>query len=144
MSASCWTETVSTSTPSEASMRRPSSTWAARIRCASPTSMRSTPWLIVFTKSWRTSATRQPSAEVIPGRAGTSTRGDGEFTGQRYSMERAGPAEREEHEVAGVVAALERDQADGACHLVVGHPHDRAGHFFRAEPQVGADLLVED
>ena len=56
-------------------MRLPSATCAARIARASSTSMRPTSWLIVRTKSWRTSATRQPSAEVIPGRAGTSTLG---------------------------------------------------------------------
>ena len=75
MSASWWTATVSMSTPSAARRRRPSSTCPVRMTRASRTSIRARSRFTVFTKSWRTSATRQPSAEVIPGRAGTSTLG---------------------------------------------------------------------
>ena len=132
MSAWCSTLTVSTSTPSEASSRRPSATWAARMRRASARSRRTTPWLIVRTKSWRTSATRQPSAEVMPGPRRHQHLRDGQLARERDRVERAGAAEGEQDEVARVVAALQRHEADGARHLVVGHPHDAGGDLVRA------------
>ena len=69
---------------------------------------------------------------------------DGQLARERGGVEGTGAAEREEDEVARIVAALQRDQADGARHLVVGHADDGGGDLVGAEAQVGADLLVED
>ena len=59
-------------------------------------------------------------------------------------MQGAGAAEGEQGEVARVVAALERHEPDGARHLVIGDAHDGAGHLVRRQPEVRADLGVED
>jgi hypothetical protein len=55
--------------------RRPSATCSAKTAATAPMSSASSGRLSVCTKSWRRSATTQPSALVRPGRAGTSTRG---------------------------------------------------------------------
>jgi hypothetical protein len=100
--------------------------------------------LIVRTKSWRTSATRQPSAEVMPGRAGTSTFGMASSRARATACSGPAPPEGEQHEVAGIAPALQRHEADGARHLVVGHAHDGGSGRHRVQVQVRADLLVED
>jgi hypothetical protein len=58
----------------------------------------------VRTKSCRRSATTQPSALVMPGRAGTSTLRNAEFAGEGRGMERTCAAKGEEREVARVLA----------------------------------------
>ena len=59
--------------PSSASSARPSAAWSARMRSAAAASTSSSGWCRVRTKSWRTSASTQPSADVMPGKRGTST-----------------------------------------------------------------------
>ena len=70
-------------------------------------------------RSWRTSTSRQPSADVMPGFGGTSTVGIDSSLRQRRAVQRAGAAERDERELARVVAAADRDQPHGVGHVGV-------------------------
>ena len=71
-------------------------------------------------RSWRTSTSRQPSAEVMPGFGGTSTVGIDSSSRQRGAVQRPGAAEGDERELARVVAAPDRDQPHGVGHVRVG------------------------
>jgi len=42
-------------------------------------------------------------------------------------MQGASTAERHQYEIAGVVAALDRDDADGTGHVIVGNRKDADG-----------------
>src|SRR3989442_15550569 len=144
MSAWCWTVTVSVSTLSVASRRRPSAICAARIARASLTSMRRSPWLIVRTKSCRTSATRQPSAEVIPGRAGTSTWGIASSRASATAWSGPAPPKAKRTKSRGSRPRWSDTRPDGAGHPVVGHAHDRRSRGHGIERQGRADFLVDD
>ena len=66
---------------------------------------------------------------------------DAELARQRRRVQRPGAAEREQREVARVVAARQADHADRAGHLVVGDAHDRRRRRGRVEAERRADLL---
>ena len=53
------------------------------------------------------------------GRGRDQHAGDAEQGGERAAVQRAGAAERHQREVARIVAALDRDDAHGADHVVV-------------------------
>ena len=84
-----------------------------------------------------------PQGRGDPGTRRHQHPGDGQLAGQGGGVQRAGAAEREQDEVARVVPALQRHQADGAGHLVVGHAHDGGGDLLGTQAEMGADLLVE-
>ena len=75
MSARCSVATRSTATFSRARSASPAAICAANTSAMRPSASDSSGWLTVATKSWRRSATTQPSALVRPGRAGISTVG---------------------------------------------------------------------
>jgi hypothetical protein len=77
-------------------------------------------------------------------RAGTSTVGIAGSAGEGHGVQRPRAPEGEEDEVVRVAPPLERDQPDGAGHLVVGHAHDGGGRGDGIEGQVRADLGVDD
>ena len=77
------------------------------------------------TRSRRSSLATSPSADRTPAASGTSTRPDPELVGERARVQRPGAAERDEREVARVVAALDRDDAQRPQHLGVDDPDDR-------------------
>ena len=104
---------------------------ARRRPCRAPSSG----WLSVLTKSWRRSATRQPSALVRPGRAGTSTFGRPSSRASADGVQRPGAAEGEQREVARVVAARQRHHADRAGHVGVGEPEHGRGRAAGVEPE---------
>ena len=68
---------------------------------------------------------------------------DAELARQRRGMQRAGAAEREQGEVARVVAARQAHHADRAGHPVVGDAHDRQRRRGRVEAERRADLLQQ-
>ena len=70
--------------------------------------------------------------------------GDHQLPRERDGVERSGAAEREQDEVARIIAALQRHETDRARHFVVGHADDGGGDLVGAEAEVRADLLVED
>ena len=74
--------------------------------------------------SWRRSASTQPSADVMPGKRGTSAHLSPICADQRADMQRAAAAERHRDELRRIVPALDRDQADGARHARLGDAHD--------------------
>ena len=120
MSALCSTCVSTISCASRALIASPRARCSAKTAATSPMSSASSGALIVCTKSWRRSATRQPSALVRPGRAGTITSGSAEFARERHRMQRPGAAEGEQREVARIVAARQRHHADRAGHVRVG------------------------
>jgi hypothetical protein len=54
--------------------------------------------------------------------------------GQCTARQGASAPERHQHEIAGVVAALDRHDADGAGHAVVSNREDAARRVFEPEP----------
>ena len=90
-------------------------------------------------RSWRTSTSRQPSAEVMPGFGGTITVGIDSSRARSAPCSAPGAAEDDERELARVVAAADRDQADGVGHVRVGDLDDRLGGLQRLEPERLAD-----
>ncbi len=143
MSARCSVATRSTATFSRARSASPAAICAANTSAMRPSASDSSGWLTVATKSWRRSATTQPSALVRPGRAGISTVGIASSLRERGGVQRPGAAEREQREVARVVAAREAHHADRAGHLVVGDADDRRRGRGRVEAERRADLLDE-
>ena len=57
-------------------------------------------------------------------------------------MQRARAAEGKQREVARIVPARQRDQANGPGHAVVGDAQDGGGGGFGIEPQPVAHLLA--
>ena len=86
-------------------------------------------------RSWRMSTSRQPSAEVTPGLGGTMHGRDRQLLGERGAVQRPGAAERDEREVARVVAAADRDQPHGVGHVGVGDLDDRVGRLVQLEAE---------
>ena len=96
--------------------------------------------LSVCTMSWRRSASTQPSAEVMPGKRGTSARLEPDLADQRADMQRAAAAERHGDEARRIVAALDRNQADRAGHARFGDAHDRRRGVVGGEAERLADM----
>ena len=61
---------------------------------------------------------------------------------QRAGVQSPASAERHQREIARIVAALDRDQADRAGHAAVGNTHDRLGGSDRVEAQRLADMTA--
>ena len=66
-------------------------------------------------------------------------RGDRELLGERRSVQRPGSPEDDEGELAGVVAAADRDQSHGVGHVGVRHLQDRVRGVVELEPEGLAD-----
>jgi hypothetical protein len=117
------------------SVRRRRRRFASSASVSSPTRIISAPsaaasiWssrrLTVCTKSWRMSATTQPSAEVTPGKRGTNAEAEADLLDQGAGMQRAAAAEGHGRKFRRVVALLDRHQPDRAGHLGVGKLQDR-------------------
>ncbi len=78
--------------------------------------------------------------------AGTRRHDDGahaEQAGERGAVQRTGTAEGEQREVARVVAALDRDDADGADHVVVDDGEDAARRLLQAQAQRPGDAGLD-
>ena len=60
---------------------------------------------------------------------------DRQLLGERGAVQRAGAAERDQREVARVIAAADRDQADGVGHVGVGDLDHRARRVEQLEPE---------
>ena len=69
---------------------------------------------------------------------------NGELARQRRRMQGTRAAEREQHEVARIVAARERNHADRARHLVVGDAQYRRCGCGRIQPERLADFFQDD
>ena len=143
MSARCSVTTRSTATFSRASIAFPLANCAAKIAPMRSSSIASSGWFTVATKSWRRSATTQPSALVRPGPRRDQHLRDVELARQRAGVQRAGAAEGEEREVARVVAARQAHHADRARHPVVADAHDRCGRCRCIEAERRADVLEQ-
>ena len=89
----------------------------------------------IVARSWRTSTSRQPSAEVMPGFGGTSTVGIESSLRERRAVQRARAAEDDERELARVVAAPDRDQPNGVGHVCVRDLDDRARRLLEVEAE---------
>ena len=87
-----------------------------------------------------TSATSMPSADSTPACRGTITVADLEPLGDLARVHAAGAAERDEREIARVVPALDRDDANRALHVGVGDAHDAFGERRHAELQRARDV----
>ena len=61
--------------------------------------------------------------------------GDAKLARDRHGMQRPGPAEGEQHEVARVVAARQRHQPDGAGHVGIGEPEDGGSGILDGEAE---------
>ena len=85
--------------------------------------------------------TSSPSADSTPGAGGTTIGRHAEQARQRAAVQRPGAAEGQQREVARVVAALDRDHADGAHHVVVDDGEDAARGRLDAHAQRLGDLL---
>ncbi len=55
-------------------------------------------------------------------------------------MKRAAAAEGHEGEARGIMAALHRDEADGAGHAGIGDAHDGFRRLFRRQAEAIADM----
>ena len=115
---------------------------AAAMRAASaaasrPSSIRFT----VCTMSWRRSASTQPSADVMPGKRGTTRALQADLADQRADMQRAAAAERHRDELLRIVPALDRHEPDRARHARVRDAHDRGGGIVGRKVERLADML---
>ena len=70
--------------------------------------------------------------------------GDAELARDRHGVQRPGPAEGEQHEVARVVAARQRDESDGAGHVRVGEPEDGGGGILDGEAERPRQPVADD
>ena len=117
------------------SARRPSASCAARIACTSAMSTRSSGRFRVRTKSCRRSATTQPSALVIPGRAGTSTRGIASSRARSQACSGPAPPKAKSAKSRGS-APSEIDTIRIAPAIwVLPDPQHRLGRRLRRQPQ---------
>ena len=91
--------------------------------------------------SRRSSLATRPSAERTPAAPGTSTV-SAELLGERTGVQRAGASVGDEREVARIVAALDRDDAQSAEHLRVDDVDDggRVDLAERAGRGVGVEV----
>ena len=101
-------------------------------------------WLIVRTKSWRTSATRQPSAEVIPGRAGTSTFGMASSRASATAWRGPAPPNANRTKSRGSCPRWSDTSRMAPAILSLATRTMAAADGVGIEAEVGADLLVED
>ena len=95
----------------------------------------------VWANSLRKSATRSPSAHSRPGRRRDDHRERAHQLGHGVGVQRAGAAERDERELARVVAALDADHAQRAGHVLVDDPQDAVGGLLEAEAHRVGDRL---
>ena len=93
--------------------------------------------------SCRRSASTQPSAEVMPGKRGTSAHFEADLADQRADVQRAAAAERHRDEARRIVPALDGDETDRARHARVGDPHDRGRRVVASRPS-GSPTCVGD
>ena len=84
------------------------------------------------------STIRQPSADHVPGRGGTSTVGTPSSLASAAPCSGAGAAEHDERELARVVAALQRDDPHRVGHVRVGDGDDRLGRLVSSRPSGSA------
>ena len=85
--------------------------------------------------------TSSPSADSTPGAGGTRIVSHAEQTRERAAVQRPRAAERQEREVARVVAALDRHDAHRADHVVVDDRQDAARGGLHAHAQRLGDAL---
>ena len=85
----------------------------------------------------------QPSAEVTPGKRGTTRAFQADLLDQGADMQRAAAAERHRREFRRVVTTLDRDEADRARHARVGDLDDRLGGCLHVEPERLADMSAD-
>ena len=77
-------------------------------------------------------------------RAGRDEHGrNREVLGERSAVQRSGAAERHQAELAGIVAAADRDQADGVRHVRVRDPDGRVRRFDEPEPERGGHVFLD-
>ena len=87
--------------------------------------------LTVCTWSWRRSAMTQPSAEVMPGKRGTSAHLSPTSRISAPACSAPPPPNGMAAKLRRIVPALDRDQPDRAGHARVGDPHDRLRRLHR-------------
>ena len=96
----CSPSRISAASASSSANTRPSSTGSISCACARTERM----------MSWRRSTCRMPSADVTPGVGGTTTCGIPSSRGDLNRVQRSGAAAGDEHELARIIAPLDRDQ----------------------------------
>ena len=92
----------------------------------------------VCTASYRSGETRQPSAEKAPEWAGTTTRAIPAWRASAPACTGPGAAVGDQRELAQIVAALHRDQAERPQHVRVGHLDHARGRPRAARGRSGA------
>ena len=95
----------------------------------------------VRANSLRKSATRSPIAHSRPGRRRDDHRVAAHQLRDRVGVQRARAAEGDEREVARIVAALHRDEAQRAGHVLVDDREDAVGGLLEREVHGVGDLL---
>ena len=92
-------------------------------------------------RSFTTGAVAMPSAESDARVRRDEDARDAQGRREVAGVQRAGAAEGDEREVARVVAALDRDPAEGALHVRVGDAEDGSGGLMRIAAERRRDAL---
>ena len=117
---------------------------AALRRCASPRtrSAFSVGTMNGAIMGWRMSVMSRPTADVMPGCGGTTTRGMLGLASDRAGVHRSGAAEGDQAEVARIETLLDGDHADRAEHVGVGDRDDARGGVLDREAEGLGDVLA--